>query len=51
MGVDKKFLSERDICTKFSLCDALEAGLQSAEEERGRLVAPVMSGVGWSDGK
>ena len=39
MGIDKKSLSERDICTKFSLCDALEARLQSADAlaERGRL--------------
>jgi len=32
------------------LCDALEARLQSAEE-RGRLVAAVMSTVGGSDGE
>ena len=30
------------------LGDALEARLQSAEEERGRLVAAVMAGVGAS---
>jgi len=29
-----------------SLCDALEARLQFAEEERGRLMAAVMSTVG-----
>ena len=29
-----------------SLCDALEGRLQSAEEERGRLVAALMSTVG-----
>ncbi len=29
-----------------SMCDALGARLQSAEEERGRLVAAVMSTVG-----
>jgi hypothetical protein len=28
------------------LCDVLEARLQSAEAERGRLVAAVMAGVG-----
>ena len=48
MGIDKKSLSERDICTKFSLCDALEARLQSADAlaERGKPVAAVMSTVG-----
>ena len=58
--IDKKSLSERDICTKFitpafkaatGWCDALEAQLKSAEEERGRHSAfeprgSVLAGVG-----
>ena len=28
------------------MCDPLEGRLQSAEEERGRLVAAIMAGVG-----
>lgn len=64
-AINKKSLSERDICTKFitpaikdvveqllSLCDALKACLQSADaaRERGRLVSAVMAGVGGQDG-
>ena len=33
------------------LSDMLEAYLQSAEEERGRLEAAVMAGVGGRDGE
>ena len=33
------------------LCDVLGARLQSAEDERGRLVAAVLAGVGGSDGE
>ena len=36
---------------KVWLCNVMEARLQSAEEERGRLVAAVMSTVGGSDGE
>ena len=33
------------------VCDVLDCQLQSAEEERGRLVRAVMSTVGGSDGE